>query len=221
MAAKPLVLAAVMLLVSIDAFAVPAPGTQQGAKLVGSDLVPIAANAFSTALSSDGNTAILGGPYDNSSVGAAWIYTRSGGVWSQQGLKLVGTGAVGAAFQGWSVAISADGNTALVGGFYDNSQIGAVWVFTRTAGVWSQQGAKLTGSGEVGPGLFGNAVAISADGNTALVAGYYDTNDSGAVWVFTRTGGVWSQQGAKLVGSGIAGVPFQGKSVSLSADGNT
>ena len=42
-----------------------------------------------------GNTAIVGGNGDNGGIGAAWVYTRSGGVWTQQGSKLVGTGAVG------------------------------------------------------------------------------------------------------------------------------
>ena len=61
----------------------------------------------------------------------------------QQGVKLIGTGAVGAVYQGWSVALSADGNTAVVGGYGDNGFAGAAWVYTRSGGVWSQQGAKL------------------------------------------------------------------------------
>jgi hypothetical protein len=90
--------------------------------------------SISVALSADGNTAIAGGEDDNSGVGAAWVYTRSGGVWTQQGSKLVGTGAVGAAFEGFSVALSADGNTAIVGGNEDNSLAGAAWVFVQSAG---------------------------------------------------------------------------------------
>ncbi|MFX5933779.1 hypothetical protein ABTE76_19670, partial [Acinetobacter baumannii] len=76
--------------------------------------------------------AILGGFTDNSGAGAAWVYTRSGGSWSQQGSKLVGTGAVGNAGQGRSLSLSADGNTAIVGGFADNSGVGAAWVYTRS-----------------------------------------------------------------------------------------
>jgi len=53
----------------------------------------------------------------------------------QQGPKLAGTGATGNAVQGISVAISADGSTAIVGGPYDNSQAGAAWVFTRGGGL--------------------------------------------------------------------------------------
>ena len=48
---------------------------------------------------------------------------------TQQGPKLVGTGAVSGALQGWSVTLSADGTTAMVGGYGDNSYAGAAWVF--------------------------------------------------------------------------------------------
>jgi hypothetical protein len=91
-------------------------------------------NAFgqgsSVSLSGDGNTAIVGGEGDNGSAGAAWVYNRSGGVWSQQGPKLVGAGAVGSALQGSAVALSADGTTAMVGGLGDNGYAGAAWVYS-------------------------------------------------------------------------------------------
>src|SRR5205807_817989 len=111
---------------------------------------------------------------------------RSGGVWTQQGTKLVGSGAAGNPQQGFSVSLSASGNTAIVGGFQDNGGAGAVWVWTRSSGVWSQQGAKLVGSGAVGTFTQqGFSVALSADGNTAIVGGYEDNNHAGAAWVFT------------------------------------
>jgi hypothetical protein len=53
---------------------------------------------------------------------------------TQRGSRLVGTGAVGAAWQGEAVAISTDGNTAIVGGYTDNSNAGAVWMTTRSEG---------------------------------------------------------------------------------------
>src|SRR5262245_21803690 len=99
--------------------------TQQ-AKLVGTGGVGAADQGF-VALSGDGNTAIVGGPFDNSFAGAAWVFTRSGGVWTQQQSKLVGTGAVGAARQGSSVALSSDGDTAIVGAPSDNSGTGAAF----------------------------------------------------------------------------------------------
>jgi len=195
--------------------------TQQGTKLVGTGAVGAAYQGYSVALSADGNTAIVGGYNDNSQAGAAWVFTRSGGVWTQQGTKLVGTGAVGAAYQGFSVSLSADGNTAFVGGFGDNSSAGAAWVFTRSGGVWTQQGTKLVGTGAVGAANQSYSVSLSADGNTAIVGGYFDNSAAGAAWVFTRSGGVWTQQGTKLVGTGAAGAARQGISVALSADGNT
>ncbi|NVN92518.1 MAG: InlB B-repeat-containing protein [Desulfuromonadales bacterium] len=194
--------------------------TQQGAKLVGSGVVVSAYQGISVALNADGNTAIVGGRTDNTGAGAAWIWTRSSGVWTQQGAKLVGTNAVGKAYQGTSVALSGDGNTAFVGGPSDNSYVGASWVFTRNAGTWSQQGTKLVGTGAQGIAVQGT-VALSSDGNTAIVGGYYDNSQAGAVWVFKRKGGVWTQQGTKLVGSGAVGAAHQGSAVAVSGDGNT
>jgi hypothetical protein len=176
---------------------------QQGPKLVGTGALGSQVyQGASVALSADGNTAIAGGNGDNGGVGAVWVYTRTGSVWNQQGPKLVGTAAVGSAFQGTSVALSADENTAIAGGNGDNGKAGAVWVYTRTGGMWGQQGAKLVGTGAVGNAYQGVSAALSADGNTALVGGLIDNGGVGAAWVYARSGGVWSQQGAKLVGTG-------------------
>jgi hypothetical protein len=200
------------------------PFIQQGQKLVGSNASGTASQGVSVALSADGNTALIGGPTDHSNAGAAWVFTRSGGVWSQQGPKLVGTGAAGpfGAQQGTSVALSADGNTALIGGPSDNNGAGAAWVFTRSGTTWTQQGLKLVGTGAIGTdALQGTSVALSGDGNTALIGGPRDNAQAGAAWVFTRSGGAWSQQGPKLVGTGATGAANQGMGVALSADGNT
>jgi len=195
--------------------------TQQGSKLIGTDAVGKAGQGRSVALSDDGNTAIVGGVVDNGGIGAAWVYTRSGGVWAQQGTKLVGSGAVGKAEQGLSVSLSGDGNTAIVGGPGDNSGAGAAWVYTRSGGVWAQQGSKLVGTGAVGNAGQGRSVSLSGDGNTAIMGGVGDNSRAGAAWVHTRSGGVWAQQGSKLVGTGAVGHAGQGDSVSLSGDGNT
>jgi uncharacterized protein (TIGR03437 family) len=202
--------------------------SQQSDKLLGNNIVqsvPTSPSA-SVALSADGNTAIIGRLYDNNDTGAVWIFTRDNGTWAQQGPKLIGSGAIGPALQGASVAVSADGNTAMVGGPGDNAYAGAVWVFTRNSGVWTQQGPKLIGASAYSLRSIGSSVALSADGNTAIAGGPDDNNGVGASWVFTRFNGVWAQQGQKLVGSGAtkaAACSFiaQGGSVALSADGNT
>jgi hypothetical protein len=200
---------------------------KQQAKLVGSGATGAAQKGTSVALSADGNTAIIGGPFDDSGIGAVWVFTRSNGVWSQQGSKLVGTGqGSGLPHQGTSVALSADGNMAMVGGPYDDSGVGAAWIFTRSGGAWTQQGNKLVGTGGVsssqGQGI---SVALSSDGKTAAMGGYHDNHDIGAAWVFTRSGTTWTQQGGKLVGSRYAAPSsspyvFQGQAVALSGDGN-
>ena len=81
------------------------------------------------------------------SSGCWFLRTTATAQFVQQGNKLVGRNAVGSAEQGKSVAISADGNTVAIGGWLDNARNGATWVFTRSGGVWSQQGSKLVGSG--------------------------------------------------------------------------
>ncbi len=199
----------------------------QQSKLVGGGEVGSAgaSQGYAVALSSDGNTALVGGPFDNPAggalaIGAVWVFTRSGGVWTHQGPKLVGSGGNG---QGSSVALSADGNTAIESSPTDNTFAGAAWVWTRSGGVWTQQGPKLVGAGVSSPGADqGTGVALSADGNTALLGGPGDdsVNATGAVWVFTRSGGVWSQSGSKLFGSGGSD-PNQGASVAMSSDAST
>jgi hypothetical protein len=196
--------------------------SQQGSKLIGSGAVGSAAQGSGVAISADAATAIIGGPQDNASVGAAWVFSRSGSSWSQQGGKLVGSGETPAGVrQGSSVAASSDGGTLLVGGPADTHSRGAAWVFVRSGSTWIQQGSKLVGTGAVGQANEGASVALSADGNTALIGGPDDNDNNGAAWVFTRSGSAWSQQGSKLVGAGASANATQGFSVALSGDGNT
>ena len=196
--------------------------TQQGPKLTGSGETGEAAFGASVALSSEGNTGLIGGPSDNWPFGAAWVFTRSGSTWTQQGEKLTSGGETGEF--GESVALSSEGNTALIGsddGPYYNSGFGAAWVFTRSGSTWSQQGEKLTGSGEGEFGYFGSSVALSSEGDTALIGGWGENKGVGAAWVFTRSGSTWSQQGEKLTGSGESAEGSFGISVALSTEGNT
>ena len=195
--------------------------TQQGPKIIGSGGDASSFQGCSVAISSDGNTAVAGGYFDNNDAGAVWVFTRSGGVWTQQGPKLVGTGAVGSfVYQGYSVAISADGNTIIEGAYEDNGNTGAVWIFTRSGGVWTQQGPKLVGTGYVGVNILqGWAVAISPDGNTVFDGGPGD-NGHGAFWIFTRTGNSWTQLGNKLSVSDGNGQTNLGSALAISADGN-
>ena len=195
--------------------------SQQGNKLVATGTTGQAVVGYSVSISADGNTVVAGGMFDNNGQGGAWVFTRTTGVWTQQGGKLFGNSVIGQAYQGCSVALSSDGNTAFIGGYSDNGGIGAAWVFTRNAGVWSQQGNKIVGAGYMFGAYEGRTVSLSADGNTAVIGGDYDYSGLGAVWVFGRNNGVWTQTGNKLVGSGNIGNAGQGSSICISGDAST
>ena len=170
----------------------------------------------SCAISGDATTLAIGGSTDNSYIGATWVFTQSGNIWSEQ-IKLVGTGATGLALQGTSCSISSDGNTLAVGGHRDNSFIGATWIFVRSEDVWTQQD-KLVGSGSTSNSNQGISCSLSNDGNTLAVGALGDNNFIGATWIFNRSGSIWSQN-IKLVGIDGIGATFQGASCALSGDG--
>jgi hypothetical protein len=167
--------------------------------------------------------------------GAAYVFTRSDGVWSQQAyLKASNAGAND--FFGSSVAIS--GDTLVVGAVEESSSVsggeedesvtdaGAAYVFTRSDGVWSQQAyLKASNAGELDH--FGGSVAISGDtlvvgaaGEASSVSGGEEDNSlprAGAAYIFTRSDGVWSQQ-AYLKASNAEEFDFFGRSVAISGD---
>lgn len=182
------------------------------------------------ALSGDGNTALIAALQDdvgsNADAGSVQVFTRSAGTWTLQQVLNASTQQASAQF-GYSVALSYDGNTALIGAALENiganADQGAAYVFTRSGTTWTQQ-QKLTQSNGATNDLFGCAVALSGDGNTALIGAYADdigaNVDQGSATVFTRSGGVWTQQ-QTLVQSNGEGFDWFGFSVSLSGDGNT
>jgi hypothetical protein len=171
------------------------------------------------ALNDAGNTLAVGGINDNGGIGATWVFTRSGSVWTQQGLKLIGTGAVGNATQGSGLSLSSSGDTLVIGGPDDNGGIGAVWVFTRSNGVWSQLGSKLVGTGYVGTPRFGFDIDLNANGDRMAVVGINDDGNIGAVWIFELINGSWIQVGNKLVGRDYVGTPGA-ESCTLNANGD-
>jgi hypothetical protein len=174
----------------------------------------------SVALSADGDTALIGARFD-ARVGAAWVFTRVASTWKQQGSKLTGGGEIGTGRFGGSVALSAFGDTALIGGPTDAEGIGAAWVFTRAGSTWEQQGSKLTAGEEVGEGHFGSSVALSGDGEVALI-GAPREDVAGAVRVFARSGAKWEQQGPTLESPSEPSAKDRfGTSVALSSDGAT
>jgi hypothetical protein len=199
------------------------------AKIQASDKQGVDYFGWSVAISGDGTTAIVGayGEDDTGATdaGAAYIFTRSGTSWSEQA-KIQASDKQGGDYFGWSVAISEDGTTAIVGAYGEDdtggTNAGAAYIFTRSGTSWLEQ-AKIQASDKQGGDQFGFSVAISSDGTTAIVgANFEDTGgtNAGAAYIFTRSGTSWSEQ-AKIQASDKENYDYFGGSVSLSADGNT
>jgi hypothetical protein len=120
---------------------------------------------------------------------------------------------------GASVALSADGNTAIVGNPTSSSSPGAAWIFTRSEGKWTRS-AKLSGAISPRDGRFGRSVALSADGDVALVGDPSAANGRGSAWVFEREGSSWTAIG-EISDPGEPGAfAHFGRSVALSGDGS-
>lgn len=199
----------------------------------------------SVALSADGDTAVVGAPGRSASPGspaipgAALVFTREGQAWSEQAQLTPSdeanpgkescenfasaNGSYASGF-GFSVALSGEGNTVLVGNGADNQNRGAAWVFTRLGSTWAQQGPKLIPTGEFGEGRFGTNVALSSDGSTALVSAPWSSPCGGVyegqAWIFRREGGTW-QEGKELVPQPHSCSEKLGSGVALSGDGST
>jgi hypothetical protein len=219
-----------------------------------------AGDHFGHSVAISGDTIVVGAPDEDSSTtgvntipaegstnsGAAYVFIRNGGTWSQQAYLKPTANQSGAEF-GWSVAIS--GDTVVVGAYDESSSstgvnsapnlgapgAGAAYVFARSGGVWAQQAYLKPGA--VGTSQandhFGAAVAVSGD--TVVVGAFEEDSSSlginsapndaaggaGAAYVFVRTSGTWSQQAylkpAAAAALGQAG-HFFGTSVAISGD---
>jgi hypothetical protein len=212
-----------------------------GTALVPASIAPSSHFGKSVALSADGQTALVGASAARSSAGAAWVFTRQEGTSWGNAQELTGGSESSEGHFGLSVALSENGDTALIGGptvsgvtwnagvAAPTFNAGAAWVFTRpSAGQpFIQSGVRLTVHGEhedeheIGEGRFGYSVALSGDGNTALVGARGDSEGAGAAWIFTRLGGVVWTQGPKLTALGEGTQVEFGYSVALSTDGGT
>ena len=202
-------------------------GWIQSAKLIASDGATNDYFGRSVSISADGSTALVGSYYDDdrgSNSGSTYVFIKDGSNWIQS-TKLVASDGSDSDLFGYSVSISADGTTALVGahGNDDNGDnSGSAYIFTRNGSNWIQS-AKLVASDGTSNDYFGHSVSISADGTTALVGAHYDDdkgNDSGSAYIFTRNGSSWIQS-AKLMPTDGAAQDRFGYSVSISADGTT
>lgn len=193
---------------------------RQQAKLTAIDAS--AGDSFGWSIGVAGDTVVLGAPYDDDkgkNSGSVYVFSRQGDSWSQQAKITAEDGTEGDLF-GISLAIS--GDTLLVGADLNEEKglkAGAAYVFTRSAGSWTQQ-AKLTANDGAAGDIFGVRVALEED--TALISARRDDDnlmgvDSGSAYIFTRVGNTWSQQVKLKAPDGAQDDRF-GRSVALSGD---
>lgn len=220
----------------------------------------------SLALSGDGNTLVVGAPNEDSSAvgingnnadnnavnsGAVYIFSRAGISWSQ--LAYI-KGSNTEAFDrfGEFVSLSSDGTTLAVGAVGEDSgatgvngdqtdnfesNSGAIYLFTLDNSSWNQQ-AYIKASNTEASDQFGSKSALSADGNTLVVAASGEDSSatgingdqannlatsSGAVYVFNRENDIWSQQAyikaSNAEANDFFGGGVIGSSIALSDDG--
>jgi hypothetical protein len=198
------------------------------------------------AFDEDGSATVINGPADNrkNAAGAAYVFVKPvNGFWMQQAYIHGHNVEAGDQF-GVAVSISDDGNTLLVGSLdedclaagvnpkepCDNDRAadistGAAYVFVRSGTGWTQQ-AFLKPHNAAENDWFGSRLVLSGDGNTAAVPAPLEdgpgkkTPESGAVYVFGRSGGTWRQQ-AYVKSDNIEAYDQFGGSVGLSRDGRT
>ena len=209
---------------------------------------------FGYSVAVSGDTVVIGAVYEDSSSsginstpndgapnsGAAYVFTRANGIWSQQAYLKASNPGVNDYF-GYTVAIS--GDTIVVSASYEDSSTsgvgstpdelapnaGAAYVFTRSGVIWSQQ-AYLKASNPEANDHFAVAVAVSGDtlvigssgeDSNAVGVNHNQVNnlalDSGAVYVFSRSGSTWSQQ-AYLKASNTGPGDYFGYAVAISGE---
>ena len=199
---------------------VPAGGEPwvQRAKLVASDG---ASNDFlGRSVALEGDVAVVGAagsdPDGAEAEGAAYVYVRSNGTWSEAAKLTASDGAAGDEF-GFAVAIS--GDTIVVGARFASvdaiSGAGAGYVFVRSGDAWVEQ-AKLVADDGAAFDELGDSVAI--DGDTVLLGAPFRNSSRGEVYAFVRDGNTWTAQGSMIADDGA---DFDRFGLALAIEGDT
>jgi hypothetical protein len=180
------------------------------AKLVADD--GLSGDYFGAAVSVSGDTAVVGAFNADAARGAAYVFVRTDGAWTEQA-KLVADDATDDAVFG--VSVSVDGDTVVVGAFGPNGGAGGAYVFTRTGASWAISGKLAADDGASGD-EFGGSVAVRGD--TTAVGAFAHDNGKGAAYMFSRDGqGGWKQT-KELLATGGGDHDLFGTSVALDGD---
>jgi len=194
------------------AAAVAFPAVQQ-AKLI--EPGPTGFHRFGDAIDISGDTMITSAQ-DDSSVGKAYIFVRSGSTWTQQAVFTPDAGDTQDAKYGYGQAVAISGDTALVTEGYhrDNPNL-KIYVYVRSGSTWTQQ-AKISAPPGVGENdWWGFSAALQGD--TAIIGAHGTSNVAGAAYIYVRNGTTWSLQAT--LSQALPNYSYFGWSVDV--DGNT
>lgn len=181
------------------------------------------ADQFGCSVGISGDTIAVGARFDDDSFqtsGSVYVYTRSGTVW---GLQQKLTASDPGQFDKFGTDVGIDGDSIVVGAPEDDdlgSNTGSAYVFVRDGGgVWTEQGKLNAGGLTASSDQFGASVAISGD-SVIVGAPNHDPSgfsQGGSAYVFTRSGGLWTQQ-QEFTASDANHLSFFGKSVDIDGD---
>lgn len=182
---------------------------------------------WSVAVSGDGTTAIVGASRDEDpngvGAGSAYLFEYSNGSWKET-QKLTPDNVNDDDRLGWSVAVSRDGTTALVGAIENNSDDAAIpaYVFEQSDGNWESQQLTIPGEGDDLEPV--SSLAISKDGTRAIIGCSFGKDSSGdatgSAYVFEHSDGDW-QETQKITAQDGEEEDRFGEVVAVSGDGTT
>ncbi len=138
---------------------------------------------FGRSVAVEGETIVVGAPYDDNK-GSAHVFSKPDGGWTSTSTAAKLTASVGTANDQFGFSVALDGNTVVVGADQDDSSRGSVYVFTKPQDGWTDTEGKdpLTAYDRSQNDRFGNFVAV--DGDTVLVGAVGDDSDKGSAYVF-------------------------------------
>jgi hypothetical protein len=188
----------------------PLPRWYQTDALVGGDVDWDSGNA--AALSTDGNTLIVGSPGVASNTGQIDMYQRSGTSWVPKGIPNSETGSAPNEFVGSVVAVSGDGTVVAFGSPADTSNQGLVNTFQFTGGGWAPYGTGIAGGANYQTGY---SVALSYDGTVMIIGSPGQTGSEGNATKYEFTAGNWNVADSQAGYSNS----YTGSSVAVAGDG--
>jgi len=176
---------------------------------------------YSMDFSSDGNILAVSSVLDDdkgNNSGSVYVYRWNGSLWDER--KITASDGSSNDLFGYTVSISSDGNTLVVGSKKDDdngTDSGSVYIYRWDNSLWIE--TKIIASDSDTEDEFGHSVSVSADGNIVLVGSHYNDDKIGAAYIYKLQEELWQE--TKIVASDVVVNDKLGHSVSVSSNGNT